>query len=220
MADEQSFLAWPSREILAHNCLYGLILFGLFCVLYGLSNYFTGLHNYRFEIETTLDRQMPFIESMSFLYLSISPFMLMAIFVFRTKSEFMRIFYILLIQILIACVIFTLFPVALPTIQPNPDGLFAGFWRFSDTINLDYNELPSLHVAFAISLYFFYSRKTQWIGKIIIFLWSALIVLSSLLTHHHFIIGALGGVLLSFLVLRFFQIYPNFFKPGEHSSVR
>jgi hypothetical protein len=70
-------------------------------------------------------------------------------------------------------------------------------YRFADTVNLEYNMVPSLHVAFAVSCALSYSRISwPWLW----WSWAAAIALSTLLCHQHHLLDLVAGVVFAWLI--------------------
>jgi len=83
----------------------------------------------------------------------------------------------------------------------EPTGAFANVFRFADFINLNHNNVPSLHVAFAVTTaYTFASYTNGLIIKIFIASFCALIVVSAVLTHQHNLVDVITGYLLARMV--------------------
>jgi hypothetical protein len=66
-----------------------------------------------------------------------------------------------------------------------------------DSVNLDYNHFPSLHVAFACSMAWEYGRKRSWLIRSGYLIWAGLIAVSTLLCAAHYAVDVLGGFALA-----------------------
>ncbi len=122
--------------------------------------------------------------------------LLLTPFILRTWRSFTPFFVTLTVETLVAGVFF----LVLPTAQAYPErvasGLFAGLFRFADRMNLEYNEFPSLHVAFAVTAAVVFGRRCGWLGRSLFFLWGAGVAASTLFLHEHHLLDLLGGAAL------------------------
>ena len=110
----------------------------------------------------------------------------------------------MLIETIIASIIFLLLPVEVAYIKQETVGFFAPFYTFADKINLTYNELPSLHVAFAYTAAIIFKKKAQQPYRFLLMLWASLIAVSTILTHQHHLLGVMSGILLAVLTSNIF----------------
>lgn len=86
---------------------------------------------------------------------------------------------------------------------PQVTGFFAPFFNMVYFLDLPYNMVPSLHVAWAFLFHqitrpFLASRwlRAAWSG------WIVLVVASTVFTHQHHIVDVLGGLLLGAAIMR------------------
>ena len=134
--------------------------------------------------------------------MSISPILTLAPFIIRNVKVFKLFFKVMLIETIIASFFFLILPVENTYPDKLVTGLFSSVFHLADKVNLTYNELPSLHVAFAFTAAYFYQSKVAITGKIFLFLWASLVALSTLLTHQHHLISVLSGITLSWVVVK------------------
>ncbi len=75
-------------------------------------------------------------------------------------------------------------------------GPWAPWFHVADRMNLDYNLLPSLHVAFSVCCAAIDAHQAARAVTALLWSWAAAIALSTLLTHQHQLIDvATGGAL-------------------------
>lgn len=80
----------------------------------------------------------------------------------------------------------------------------------ADTVNLDGNNFPSLHVALSVSAVLAYLPLVKSPWKAFFATWALLIVLSTLLTRQHGLADVAGGLALAFGAMGF--VYPKAVK--------
>jgi membrane-associated phospholipid phosphatase len=201
-SNESSFIAWPRWDIIKVTLKLSLVFLVVFYALFGLTDYITHLHSYRIRAHLSWELETPFIPSMSVIYMSISPMLCLAPFIIRTIKVFKLFFKIMIVETIIAAIFFMILPVENAYPDKQITGLFSSVFHLADLVNLTYNELPSLHVAFAFTTAYFFSRKIAIVGKYFLFLWASLVALSTLLTHQHHLISVLSGITLSWVVVK------------------
>lgn len=200
----EAFIAWPGWPHFLNSAKLSALFFILFYSIYGATDYVTSLHSYRINAYFDWELQIPRMTWMSLVYLSISPLLLLAPFIIRGKDEFNMLFKIMLFETIIASALFLILPMEDAYRYQKPQGFFGQFYLFADKINLTYNELPSLHVAFAFTAAIFYGQKAKQSYKVFLMIWAILIAISTLVTHQHHVSGVLSGILLAWFTLRFF----------------
>jgi len=82
-------------------------------------------------------------------------------------------------------------------------GIWRGMFRFADRLNLDYNLVPSLHVALSIVCIELFASHANFTGKCFLRAWGVLIAAATVLTHQHHLVDALTGFLLALAVVKF-----------------
>ena len=94
---------------------------------------------------------------------------------------------------------------------PEPTASELGPWRtlyeLADDANLRFNSCPSLHVAWSIVCIDVFAGKAGRVGKVLLWLWGAGLMLSTLLLHQHHLADVAGGLLLALIGSRF--LYPR-----------
>jgi hypothetical protein len=72
-----------------------------------------------------------------------------------------------------------------------------GLFQVADVLNLERNDMPSLHVAFAFTLAAAFSARTGRAGGVVLFAWAVATALSTLLTRQHNLLDVAGGLMLA-----------------------
>jgi membrane-associated phospholipid phosphatase len=195
------FLAWPGLNHYIFCNLVGLGWTLVFYVIYGGASYLTGLHSFRLKCDFPFEQMIPFVPQMSLPYIMLFPAMALSAFIIRERRAYWRYARSLTVQLMIAAVFFILIPMRDGYTDIEPTGAFANVFRFADFINLNHNNVPSLHVAFAVTTaYTFASYTNGVITKIFIASFCALIAVSAVLTHQHNLVDVITGYLLARMV--------------------
>jgi hypothetical protein len=99
-----------------------------------------------------------------------------------------------------------LFFIAAPVQSSFPERHVTGPWSatflLADTLNLERNLFPSLHVAFAVTAALALAPTLGRWSRLLPLAWAATIAASTLLIHEHHIADVVGGVLLALLAWR------------------
>lgn len=161
---------------------------------------------------------MPFVTEMAVFYLSLIPLMLLLLCVFRTGREIFPLFVVLVAETLIAFPFFLALPVEQTFPQPSPRGLFASWFHFADFVNLEGNDLPSLHVSYAFTAALAIGRQCGPIFRAAFLLWATGIATSSLLLYQHNLADVLTGIALAGLMMGW--LYDRLARPELLRALR
>lgn len=144
------------------------------------------------------DEQIPFLPWTVWLYTS-QYFVLPASFIWVRKPEnYSHMYYAMLAAILSSCTVFFFYP----TMIPRPENLGSGVvdtvrWLLYK-VDAPTNCFPSLHVAFACLSSIYVMREHKLIGAIS-WIWSILIIISTMTLKQHYVIDVMGGMIVAFL---------------------
>ena len=155
-------------------------------MVYGLCDQLVEWVPYRIPVG---EMSLPFLPGFAILYLSLNLLILWVYFRCEEK-DLPFLFGSLMVQTPIAGLCFLLFPLQAPETMSTTD---SWFFKVADLINLKNNFLPSLHVAYATTCAFFYRR-------FLVTVWGLGIMVSTLLTHQHYPVDVVAGILLALLV--------------------
>jgi membrane-associated phospholipid phosphatase len=143
-----------------------------------------------------VDHSIPFLEWTIWIYLSEYPFLTLAIWLTPDDKQRSDAAYGLVLAALIGLVIFTLVPTSVMRQSPDLSGATGLLWRFLFSVDTTVNAFPSLHVAnTCLAAVALCSRGGPW--RIIVPVWTALIILSTLTTKQHYAIDVPGGFILA-----------------------
>jgi membrane-associated phospholipid phosphatase len=168
----------------------------LWLLIYGGANWITSLHTHRVRLWSDAELAIPFIPAAAIIYLSLIPMLWLSLFVLHTRDELRSFAKSLGLMIVISGIGF----LALPSKPAYPtrsvEGQFANVFHFADVANLQYNMLPSLHVAMAVGCAFAYSACAGLRWAALWWTWSVAIALSTLVTYQHHVVDVVTGAML------------------------
>jgi membrane-associated phospholipid phosphatase len=199
------FIAWPGWRHFAESTALALANLVWFEIVFNACDAITRGRTLRVPIATSLDLAIPFVQSMTLVYLSMDLLLLAGPLILRTRREFRAAIAMLASAIGIGGVCFLLIPaeLAYPPVLDSELGIWAGAYHVADTLNLTYNLVPSLHVALTVACVAAFARYRGRITKALLWAWALAIALSTLLTHQHHIVDAVSGWVLGLLCFRF-----------------
>ena len=164
-----------------------------FTFVYGGCDWITAHRAWRVRVDLPGERQIPFVPGMTVFYMSIYLLFLGGPFVVRERRGFAALSKALSLVTLCGGIGFLLLPAQPAYPPPGNLGLWAGLFHFADWLNLDYNMLPSLHVALSVCCIAAFCERTPRWGRLLLWSWGFAIVLSTLLTHQHHLLDMLSG---------------------------
>jgi len=163
----------------------------LFAAVYGGASWLSGLRHPPPAPHFAFEAAIPFVPEMAWIYLSLPVALALAPFVLRPR-EVVPLFFTLTAEVLVAGLNYLIQPFA--SIWPERASDL-GVFRFMDAVNLDYNQIPSLHLAFATTLVLVLSRRFPRM-QVVLWLWLIAVGLSTLLTHEHQVVDVVTGAAL------------------------
>jgi membrane-associated phospholipid phosphatase len=203
MSGGRPFLGWPGWR---HCGLAGVLFLAgtvWFILIYGGADAITAAHAVRVRVHFDAELGIPFVPAAVLLYMSVYPLFALAPFVLRDRREILALSLTQNTLILVAGVVFLCLPAELAFPLPSELGAFPELFRLADRLNLDFNLLPSLHVALSTSCVLAYRPHANPTVRWMLMAWAAAIALSTLLTHQHHVADVLAGGLLAWLGQRF-----------------
>jgi hypothetical protein len=212
------FVAWPREEWRRLLPLCGAFAV-LFSGCYAAASWLAARHASLPQWDIPFDRFVPFVPSMSLVYLTITPVLMLAPFVFRTRAQLWRFAAVLCIETVIASLFFVLMPQTTGFVRPIVTGWIRFPFGLADAMNLEYNQFPSLHVAFAVTAALAYSRSAGKAVRGLLPLWSVGVVASTWLMWEHNLADITGGIVLAALAMRFVEPWLQRPETGEAAWV-
>ncbi|WP_201547217.1 phosphatase PAP2 family protein [Psychrobacter sp. Pi2-1] len=190
----------------------GLAL-AIFYLLYNLTTvysvslyklYPSKVHN----LTTPFDSVIPFIPAMIVPYSWSLVLFVVSFFLVRTSIQLSLLTYRLILATIFACLIFYFYPARFSFSRSIPDDWMQFGYQFLQLVDKPFNQLPSLHVSYAIllgvSLWDVVESKKRWILMLYRLLLVSIctsIAFSTVLTYQHHLLDMFGGVVLAALVL-------------------
>ena len=160
--------------------------------------------------------ELPFIPSLTFVYLTIHLVLAIAPLLLLTRRELRALGLALCMDVLLAGIGFISYPAQLAFPPPPNPGAWTALFHFADRLNGDYNLVPSLHVALTVTCIAVYARGVRARCAAGFWLWAGAIAVSTLLTHQHHVIDVVAGWLLGILGAR---LYQRLVAPANQSQV-
>jgi hypothetical protein len=192
-AERPPFVAWPGWAQLRFAT--GLtILVGLwFGLVFVGADWLTAHHAARVRIHLDAELRVPLVPSFLVAYMSIYLLFLAVPFVLRSRREATSLALAQFVAILAAGFGFLLIPGRLAYAPPGDLGRWEPLFHLADRMNLDYDLVPSLHVAMSIVCIEAFARRAGSTGKVALRSWGLVIAASTLLTHQHHLLDVVTG---------------------------
>jgi len=203
----EPFFAWPGWRFLGHYTLLGMVIALCFAMVYGACDWITAHRSFRLPLHFSWESRIPFMPRMAPVYLSIFPMFWGIPFILRTRAELLAMAKAMGAIIGIAGVGFLLLPAE--NAHPHPSNIdpLPDLFRLADWLNLDHNDVPSLHVALAILCVTVIAQKAGAIGKSALWIWAAAVSASTLVTHQHHVLDVATGMALGLIGAK--VLYPR-----------
>jgi len=193
----EPFLVWPGWRHIRFAALVSLVGVVWFVFVYGGCDAITAHRVARVRIHLDSELSIPFIPETVLIYMSLYVLFIGAPFILRQRQEFLALALTLNSVILVAGIGFLLVPAQLAFPRPIDLGAFPNLFRLADRLNLEYNLVPSLHVALSVVCVATYARRVSLIGKTLLWVWAGAIAASTLLTHQHHVLDVVTGWVLA-----------------------
>ncbi len=201
-------MAWPGWSHLGDAARLGLLAGAWFGLIYGGAYWVTANRSLRLPLQLDLELHIPFVPGMAVVYMSIYLLFLASPFVLRTRDELRAYAFTFAVVTLFAGICFLLFPAEVAYGHSTELGAWAVPFRIADRLNLDYNNVPSLHVAFSVLCIALFASRAGRPGGALLWMWATALSLSTLLTHQHHVLDVVTGWILGIVAARGF--YPRF----------
>lgn len=204
MSDIAQTRRWtlPSSDNALAGALFSLAFFTIFIIFFGGASALSALIPWRAQVALPFELGIPFRPEWSLVYMSMIPLLLLLPLVRPRWRDLFPIFATLVAETIVASVFF----IVLPVQSSFPDRHATGMWRevflVADTLNLERNLFPSLHVAFAATALLVLAPAVGLGARFLLFAWVSAIAASTLLIHEHHIVDVAAGMLLAVIAWR------------------
>ncbi|WP_426752278.1 phosphatase PAP2 family protein [Myxococcus sp. Y35] len=202
MSPRPALFAWPRLDELTRTGAMALGFACLFVAVYGGASWVTGYYPAGFRVELPFERHIPFIPAWALVYVSMDALLLLSLLILRTWRDMVPFALALSVETVVGALCFLVLPVEVAWPPRAVEGPWAGVFQFADTLNLERNYLPSLHVAFACTAALAYSERSGVLGRVVFGLWTLAIAASTLLIHEHQVVDVVAGALLAWVTWR------------------
>lgn len=213
------FLAWPGWAHIRYATLLSIANTLWFMFVYGGMDALTARRAFRVPVHFPAELAIPFIPAMTLFYMSIYLLFWMAPFILRTRREFRALVITMAVAIFVGGIGFLLFPADLAFAQPQESdlGIWSALFHFADKLNLTYNLLPSLHVAFAVICVAIFAPRAPLAGKVLLWFWATMVAASTVLIHQHHLLDVATGWLLALVSVK--SIFDRFAGDSRSSCI-
>src|SRR5436305_3411666 len=195
-AHREPLLAWPGVESLKLTLPLSYLFSKIFFSIYGGASLLAGLRGARPDFHFDWELRLPFIPWLAVVYLSVPLLLLLTPFILRTWRSFTPFFLALTAETLVGGIVF----LAVPMVQVYParvaTGIGGAIFHLADRLNLQYNEFPSLHIAFTVTAAIVFGRRCGPLGRVLFALWTVAVGVSTLFMHEHHILDLVSGAVL------------------------
>ncbi|MES3021969.1 MAG: phosphatase PAP2 family protein [Pseudomonadota bacterium] len=187
----QERAGWPRRAL---HLLVNLIGFSL---CYPAANLLAQRAGVSAELVLDIDKAIPFVPWMIVPYMTSGLFFVLSFFLVRSNDDLRVLSQRMLLATVAGTLIFALFPLQFSTLRPSVDAPFAALFALLSLVDLPYNQLPSLHVAYAL-IYWHALRDLpprRW-ARAALAAWLLLLASATVFTYQHHLLDVAGGALL------------------------
>jgi membrane-associated phospholipid phosphatase len=195
----EPFFGWPGWDHLRYFAIVGLAQTLWFGLIYGGADRLTAERSFRVRVHLDEELKLPFVPEMVLVYMSIYLLFWSAPFILRTRRQLRALTIALATVTFCGGICFLLLP-AESAFPPQNIDRWRQLFHLADWLNLEYNMVPSLHVALSVACVAAFSGRASLIGRIVLWSWAVAVGVSTVLTHQHHLLDVLTGFLLGLVV--------------------
>jgi len=187
----------------AHAALiFSLAFLTIFVVFFGGTSALSAFIPWRAEVALPFELDIPFRPEWSIVYLSMIPLLLLLPLARPRWQDLFPVFITLVAETVVASAIFIALPVQSSFPERHATGTWGDAFLLADTLNLERNLFPSLHVAFAVTAALALAPTVGRWSRLLLLAWVSAISASTLLIHEHHLVDVAAGALLAMLAWR------------------
>ncbi|HXW74373.1 MAG TPA: phosphatase PAP2 family protein [Steroidobacteraceae bacterium] len=190
-------VGWPGWPHLRHFARLAALLTVWFAVVFCGADWITARHSLRIHAYTQGELAIALIPVMVVPYMTMYLIFYLAPFVLRSRADLDRLAGALARVIAIAGVAFVAFPAELgfPPVDA-PGSVWNSWLHLADRLNLDYDLVPSLHVALFTVCAGTYAARASSTARALLAVWLVVVAASTVLTHQHQLLDVVTGLAL------------------------
>ncbi len=168
-----------------------------------ISSYnFVGKNNttcdYAHSFLTKLDHILPFVPGMVWIYISTYFLILLAGIIIRDDKDLFRLIEAIFYTWVLTYPFFYFFPAIYPRPSFEVVDLTTKMLKYNYLYDVSNNTFPSLHVSLSFVIAFTMQSLLKDKKKLLWLIWATLVALSTVLVKKHFVVDALGGVIIAY----------------------
>jgi len=193
---------WPdSRRLRTYSYWAGLAGVAFFAV-YPTLNWLTSLRRNRFRLYWPPELGIPFVPQFIWAYLSMYILFLMPLFLLPVE-RMPPLGRQLIAGTLASGALFLLLPADLGFMRMiPPDPIYARIYQGIFGIDRPHNLVPSLHVVWSCTIILACADIARGFARGLLYIWLAIVVMSTVLVHQHHILDVVAGIVLVFIIRR------------------
>ncbi|CAM3717329.1 inositol phosphorylceramide synthase [Corallococcus sp. ZKHCc1 1396] len=218
MSESPALLGWPASGELKRTGALALGFTLFFLAVYGGASWVTGFYAGGLRVDLPFEQHIPFIPGWAAVYVSMDVLLLLSLFIFRTWRRMLPFALALCAETVLGALCFLVLPVEVAWPPRAVTGGWTQVFHLADTMNLERNYLPSLHVAFACTAAIAYGERSGPVARAVFALWALAIAASTLLIHEHHLVDVFAGALLAWGTWR--VVAPRAREAGFIEAVR
>ncbi len=180
--------------------IWALILGGGFFSVYGSVNAITASIGDVPSLYMPWETSIPFFPQLILPYMSIDLLFVWAFFICRNQYELRALAMRIGFAVTISAIGFIIFPLRFGFERPDVSG-FNGLLFQMLSLDLPYNQCPSLHISLAMIVWEVFRRRLHGWFKGVVAIWFLLICASTVLVYQHHMIDIYGGIIVGLLAI-------------------
>lgn len=174
------------------------IYFVGFSIVWTLAHELSDLHAERLALTFDWESRVPFQQWAIPLYFTLDLSVILLPFIFRSAREAIPPMGLLLLQVVIAAPFFVLLPIENSYVNDMPTGVWGAY--LFEPLGMknvsQWNQTPSLHVTYSLTVATVVARRWGGIWWLICFAWAIPVSITTMLVHEHHAVCVAGGLLL------------------------
>lgn len=188
--------AHPRTHVLRTYVLWASLAGVAFFAIYPTLNWLTSLRSFRFHLYFAAELGIPFVPGFIWAYLSMYALFLVPLIVLPT-ARIPVLGKQLVAGTVAGGVVFLLLPAELGFARVIPsEPIHATIYASIFGFDRPHNLIPSLHVVWSSAIVLACADATRPPGRVLLYVWLAILVGSTLLVHQHHVLDAVSAILL------------------------